>query len=161
MAFVDGRWQRVSDLTGGATKKDVLDYYQDLYFIRRLPATWVFNDFGHLTCYMFKDRNGNNRLDPTAGESIHGEFFHTTPPDEADTALRRPVNLQESHGCIHLKPLELDEMVRRGYMRKGVKVVVHQYSELFAKFPSGRGTGPYELHFFPKLRSLVVVGRRH
>jgi hypothetical protein len=154
-----GRWRRVFEVTGGVTKQDVLNYHKDLYFVRTVPATWVFNDFGHLTCYIFKDSNHDGRLDPARGERIQGQFFHTTPQDEADTALRRPVRLGPSHGCVHLKPLELDDMVKRGYMRKGVKVVVHSYSDHLIKYPSGHGSAPFELHFFPGLSKLVVVGK--
>lgn len=128
-----------------------------LYGIDKIPDEWVFNDFGHLTCYMFKDRNRNGRLD-RATEKIHGEFFHTTPPDEARTSLHRPVSLQPSHGCIHLKPLELDDMVRRKFMRKGARVVVHRYNELLVRYANGTGAAPYELHFYPGLHKLLIVG---
>lgn len=42
----------------------------------------------------------NRKLDPALGEKIHGEFFHTTPGDEAATALKNAVKLEPSHGCI-------------------------------------------------------------
>jgi hypothetical protein len=50
-------------------------------------------------------------------------------------------------------------MVKLGYMRKGVRVVVHRYDEKIIRFPkTARATPPYELHFFPGLRKLAVVG---
>ena len=101
----------------------------------------------------------NGRLD-RATETIHGEFFHTTPPDEAATSLHTAVKLDRSHGCIHLKPLELDEMVRRKFMRKGARVVVHRYDELLVRYPKGTGAAPYELHFYPALHKLLIVGAR-
>jgi hypothetical protein len=41
----------------------------------------------------------------------------------------------------------------------GVKVVVHSYSDHLIKYPSGHGSAPFELHFFPGLSKLVVVGK--
>lgn len=156
LVYLDGRWQDVFKLTG-ATPDAVESLYAALYGVEKLPDKWVFNDFGHLTCYMFKDLNRNRRFD-RATEKIHGEFFHTTPEDEAATALFRPVRLGPSHGCIHLKPLELDEMVRRKFMGKGARVVVHSYGELLVPFPKGTASRPYELHFYPGLHKLVIVG---
>lgn len=156
LVLLDGRWQDVFKLTG-ASPDAVESYYQELYGIEKIPDKWVFNDFGHLTCYMFKDLNRNGRLDrPT--EKIHGEFFHTTPPDEAATSVHTPVRLGPSHGCIHLKPLELDDMVRRKFMCKGARVVVHRYNELLVRYPKGTGAPPYELHFYPGLHKLLIVG---
>jgi len=128
----------------GASPDAVESYYKQLYGIAKIPDKWVFNDFGHLTCYMFKDLNRNRRLD-RATEAIHGEFFHTTPPDEAATSLHTAVKLDRSHGCIHLKPLELDEMVRRKFMRKGARVVVHRYDELSSDIP--RVPAPRPMNF--------------
>jgi len=153
--LLDGRWQDVLKLTG-AGKVELEDYYERLYGVRKVPETWVFNDFGHLTCYMFKDTNSDGKLD--GKEKIHGEFFHTTPPDEASTALRKPVRLEQSHGCIHLKPLDIDEMVKRNFMRKGARVVVHRYSERLVDFRKGYAVAPYVLHFYPGLHKVVVVG---
>jgi hypothetical protein len=133
LVHLDGRWQDVFKLAG-VTPSGVESYHQLLYGTEKIPEKWVFNDFGHLTCYMFKDLNRNGRLDPPI-EKISGEFFHTTPPDEAATSLHRPVRLGPSHGCIHLKPLELDDMVRRKFMRKGARVVVHGYDELLVRYP--------------------------
>lgn len=155
LVLLDGRWQQVLKLTG-ATKVDVEDYYERLYRVRKVPDTWVFNDFGHLTCYMFKDTNRNGKLD--GGEKIHGEFFHTTPPDEASTALGKPVRLVPSHGCVHLKPLDIDDMVKRRFMSKGTRVTVHKYVEKLVSFRKGSAIGPYELHFYPGLHKVVVVG---
>jgi hypothetical protein len=157
---LDGRWQDVFKLTG-VTRAEVEDYHERLYRIRKVPDTWVFNDFGHLTCYLFKDRNRNRKLDAGSGERIHGEFFHTTPDDEAATALHTPVHLEPSHGCIHLKPLDIDLMVKRGFMKKGVRVVVHEYKDTVVRLPtSGVAKPPYELHFYPGLHKVLVVSVR-
>ena len=124
-----------------------------------MPQTWVFNDFGHLTCYIAKDRNRNGRYDPSTGEEVHGEFLHTTPLDEARSALNQSVKLTESHGCIHLKPLDIDGMVRDGHMRKNTRVVVHAYSEKSIPLQGrSHATPPFELHFYPGLQKTIVVG---
>jgi hypothetical protein len=159
LVLLDGKWQDVEHVTG-ISRVILVDEYRSMYGLSRVPPSWVFNDFGHLTCYMFRDRNRNGRLDPAAGERIHGEFFHTTPVDEARTALNLAVRLDSSHGCIHLKPLDIDRMVREGHMRKGVRVVVHRYAEKVVRFPrASHAAPPFELHFFPALRELRVIGR--
>lgn len=76
--------------------------------------------------------------------------FHTTSDDEAATAAAGiPVTLSQSHGCIHLKPKDIDDMIAKGYFKGGNKVVVHAYSE---KIPSwvddATASAPFELHFF-------------
>lgn len=153
-----GKWQRVVDVSG-ATKAEIEQYHRQLYGTAKVPSTWVFNDFGHLTCFMFKDKNRNRKLDPALGEKIHGEFFHTTPGDEAATALKKAVKLEPSHGCIHLKPVEMDQMVNRGYMKRGTRVVVHKYKERVVTFTKlGNGKPPYELHFYPGIGKLLVMG---
>jgi len=152
-----GRWQRVFDVVG-KTRDDVLDYYLALYGVRAVPTRWVFNDFGHVTCYFFKDTNNNKRFDEDR-ETLHAEFFHTTPIDEALTALSKTVDLQGSHGCVHLKPVDISSMIRRGFMRPGNLVVVHPYFDRKVIFPRrGAARGPYELHFFPAMKKLLVIG---
>jgi len=152
-----GRWQRVFDVVG-KTRDDVLEYYQELYFKRIVPTKWVFNDFGHVTCYFYQDTNNNRRFDRDR-ETLHPEFFHTTPVDEALSDLQRAVTLQGSHGCIHLKPPEITSMIKRGFMKPGTLVVIHPYFDRKAIFPPrGSARGPYELHFFPAMKKLLVIG---
>jgi hypothetical protein len=59
------------------TKAEIEECHHQLYRTRVLPSTWVFNDFGHVTCFLYKDLNRNRHRDPN--EPIHGEFLHTTP----------------------------------------------------------------------------------
>jgi len=44
-------------------------------------------------------------------------------------ALGDDVVLGESHGCVHVKPGDLDDMVKRRYLKNGSVVVVHRYAE--------------------------------
>lgn len=152
-----GQWQRVFDVVG-KTRDDVLDYYEGLYGVRAMPRQWVFNDFGHVTCYFFKDLNKNKKFDQ-GRETLHAEFFHTTPVDEALATLNKTVDLQPSHGCIHLKPPDITSMIKRGFMRPGTLVVVHPYFDRKVIFPRrGSARGPYELHFFPAMKKLLILG---
>jgi hypothetical protein len=154
----DGRWVRLGSLTP-VTREQIMDYHQSLYGTAKIPERWVFNDFGHVTCYFFKDRNGNRQLD--ANEKIHGEFFHTTPPDEAATAQGLPVTLAPSHGCIHVKPVEIDEMIKKGYMKRGNTIEIHSYDEgLPALEKDAKGTKPFEVHFYPGRDTILILGSK-
>lgn len=152
----DGRWRRFSSLTS-VTRDDIMAYHRDLYGVAKIPDRWVFNDFGHVTCYFFKDRNGNRRLDD--GERIHGEFIHPTPVDEAATAQGLPVTLAPSHGCIHVKPKEVDEMIARGYMKRGNRITIHKYDDGLPALESDpAGAAPFEVHFYPGVDTILVLG---
>ncbi len=103
---VRNTWERLSRYSP-ATKEDIAERHKELYRIRALPSSWVFNDFGHMTCYLYKDRNRNGKLD--GQETIHGEFLHTTPETEAAHKMGERVRLEPSHGCVHLKPADIDD----------------------------------------------------
>jgi hypothetical protein len=151
-----GTWQPLSTVAT-VTRTDVVKYHQELYGVAKVPASWVFNDFGHATCFLYRDENRNRRRDPK--EKIHSEFLHTTPVAEAVEALGGTSTLVESHGCVHLKPGQMDDMIRRGFLRKNVKVIFHRYSDRKVIFPkSGSGIGPFVLHFFPSMLQILVIG---
>jgi hypothetical protein len=156
----EGKWQLLSKLSPTVTKDVLVARNFELYGKKEVPAQWLFNDFGHMTCYFFKDRNANKKLDK--GEKLSREYFHTTPDDEAATAAGQPVTLGESHGCIHLKPKDIDEMIKNGYFASGNKVVVHGYKD---KIPASlsddpSAAAPFEIHFFPGEQKVVVTGRQ-
>jgi hypothetical protein len=53
----------------------------------------------------------------------------------------------------------MDEMIRRGFLRKNVKFVVHRYADRKVIFPRrGHALAPFELHFFPGMQQLLVIG---
>jgi len=157
----DKKWQLLSTVSPKMTKLALMQRNSLLYGKYELPTTWVFNDFGHITCYFFKDKNGNRKLDKDLGEKIHLEYFHTTPDDEAATAAGKPVTLSESHGCIHLKPNDIDEMINKGYFKSGNMVVVHGYSEKVPPWvDDASGAPPFEIHFFPDAKQVIVTGSR-
>ncbi|MFH1464688.1 MAG: hypothetical protein ABIO70_09910 [Pseudomonadota bacterium] len=111
----------------GIQRADVIAYHQRLYDQAIVPKTWVFNDFGPLAVRYFRDLNGDGKLD--GNERLEGEMIHTTPQDEADTAQGRDVTLDESHGCIHIKPTDRDTLGGLGAFASGVAFKIHAYSE--------------------------------
>ena len=140
-----GPWRRVEDLVPFATLKEIKRYFRDLHqeadARRRLdsdgdgiPDTWVFNDFGPWVVRYFRDQNRNRALD--LGETRMGEMIHTTPETEAQVFRRARVELEESHGCIHINPLDRDRFLRLGAFEKGILMVVHGPAEIVPEFLS-------------------------
>jgi len=111
----------------GITRDDIIGMYSRLYHKNEVPGTWVFNDFGPIAIRYFKDLNGNNILD--GKEKLSGEMLHTTPDDEASTFFKKKVTLTESHGCIHIKPLDRDFLLNLGAFKQGTPFIVHHYHE--------------------------------
>ncbi len=173
----NGKWVKLSAtnsqwLSGGNSEKDLHDYLIKLYvsykqnnvrlYSNGMPGTWVFNDFGHVSVKYFKDTNDNFKLDKN--ESLMSDFIHTTPVTEAVSSFNKqnirsaqPVQLVSSHGCIHVRPDDIDEMIRNKYIEKGSAFVVHPYhpnqvSENVIvvnnnkRFP----VTAFEVHFFPR-----------
>lgn len=68
----------------GISRQDVIDQNFRLYGQKRVPDSWVFNDFGPIAIRYFVDRNGNGRFDQ-GKETLMGEMFHTTPDNEAQS----------------------------------------------------------------------------
>jgi hypothetical protein len=122
----NGKWLPLIDHRGRAFKPATLTtWYFELYGEYRFPPTWVFNDFGPWAVRYFRDKDHDGKL--SRGEHLSGEMIHTTPDNEAETVKGGPVNLESSHGCIHVKPRERDELARVGAFKRGNKLVVHRY----------------------------------
>ena len=117
---------------------------------RTMPASWPFNDFGHSAWYIFDSRG--NRSD---------QLLHETPENERQRELKKPIVLEHSHGCVHIDPAAVDEMVKKGYLANGSKFVVHDYktdlpNDAIGGRSAAAGTGHYVIHFFPKAGKIVV-----
>lgn len=95
-----------------------------------LPPTWTKNEFGHIRALLRDAR--------TKASQTH--MIHATPYGELSkvynqdtSALLVPAKALEvlghSHGCEHIHPKDLDEMVSKGYIRPGTVFVVHGYDE--------------------------------
>jgi L,D-transpeptidase catalytic domain len=120
-------WKPIDELIPGASPGTVRKFYYELYGEDKIPDRWLFNDFGVKAIRYFKDLNRNRRLDKNEG--LSGEMIHTTPVDEAATALGKEVKLESSHGCIHLKPLDRDKLEKAGAFTKGTDLTIHAYDE--------------------------------
>ena len=137
-----------------------------IQFYQEIPKTWVFNDFGHTTVKYFRDVNHNGRQDRTEAERTLSDFVHTVPNQEllswlngqANAGLSLPLN--QSHGCVHALPAEIDEMIQSRYLHIGGTFVVHSYADTikgcFQETSPDLRPGTREVHFFPKAKKLVV-----
>lgn len=154
----DGKWRRLDSFPSAPDVESLKQRYLELYGEYALPKTWVFNDFGHMTVYYFKDLNKNKRLD--GKEVIHGEFLHTTPDNEAQAARGEAIDLRESHGCVHVAPADIDDMKKKGYLDKGNTLVVHGYDEgAPVDVPVEAGKKPFEVHFYPGSAQIFIFGK--
>lgn len=79
-----------------------------------LMTEWKLNDFGK-TAFQI--------------QGSPGMYIHTTPPTEEATELNEDVQLTHSHGCLHVKPADRERLMARGYLQKGVTLVVKKYDE--------------------------------
>lgn len=87
-----------------------------MFFVRgRLITPWIFNDFGQWSWNMTK------RGHRTAF------YLHTTPRDEM--TYDSPVDLQQSHGCLHIRPGDRNQMEGQGYLKSGRELQVMPYSK--------------------------------
>lgn len=132
--------------------------YRKMYGGKDLDS-WIFNDFGHVSIKYFRDANNNGRFDQGSDEMI-SDFVHTTPDSEAQTEYSRThptgiapvIPLTYSHGCIHVKPTDIDMLVARGYAVRGAIIEIHPYSDVVTatqSFDRPYGRPPHELHFLP------------
>lgn len=160
-----GSWIRLSEVNSEWGKfkgkeKDLTAQIKKAYhsFYNKLvvPDRWVFNDFGHVSVKYFVDRNKNWKMD--GKEGFLGDFIHTTPGDEARVALKQPIVLSESHGCIHVKPFDIDTLIGNGYIKKGHTIEVHPYSEMLVanNLVRNHARPPYEVHFYPGAFKIAV-----
>ncbi|HKU43500.1 MAG TPA: hypothetical protein VJR89_35300 [Polyangiales bacterium] len=125
-------WQTLADRQGTPfTQDEVKREYWKLYGKYELPPVWLLNDFGPYSLRYFRDTNHNRKLD--GNEHLSGEMIHTTPLNEAQTARSKPVKLESSHGCIHVKPRDRDASRAAGAFDRGTLLIVHQYSDLIPK----------------------------
>ncbi|WP_046244510.1 hypothetical protein [Hymenobacter terrenus] len=176
-----GRWQPLTDMPTwkaqygndqvgvrvdieNSYKKMITPLKKHLKDVGTIPKTWIFNDFGHVAVKYFEDLNHNGRQD--SNEKPSNDFIHTTPYDElytwfnATTAWHVDINLAPSHGCIHLRPVEIDKLLSSGYLKPGASLEVHSYAarhqKLFTVNSKARRHARTEVHFFPGEHKLVV-----
>ncbi|PZP52275.1 MAG: hypothetical protein DI598_01110 [Pseudopedobacter saltans] len=162
---VNSEWKKLSNSDAIKLVKEANESFRtdnlNIDF-RYVPDKWIFNDFGHISVKYFKDSNGNGHQDKNEIEK--SDFIHTTPQDEIETYRAKrnknvpQINLSQSHGCIHVKPNDIDAMIAKGYLAKGNVVQVHGYNE--KKIPQfiniKKRISLYEAHFFPGLLKMVI-----
>ncbi len=93
---------------------------------RDFPDTWLFSDFGPVAVRYYYDRNRNRRRD--ANEPLSGEMIHTTQVNEGESYRfndSSQVHLYDSHGCIHIKPIDRQKFLDAGAFRKGMSLIIH------------------------------------
>jgi hypothetical protein len=83
-----------------------------------LLPMWNKNDFGNWSWNM--KENGERSA----------YYIHTTPENEAESAGGDPVILMSSHGCIHIRPVDRDDMMGKGYLKEGIAVEVRKYGQV-------------------------------
>lgn len=99
----------------------------------KLLTSWTLNDFGHL----------RGRLKSVASGQLQGHMIHPSSFNEGTSAyftdtdrLRDPATalsvLRHSHGCEHIHPKDMDEIVSKGYLAPGTRFVVHGYDERYS-----------------------------
>lgn len=140
------RWLRVDRLIPRLNAANVRLLYRDLYGGSGIhdsnrdgvPDKWVFNDFGPWAIRYYLDPNRNRRLDE--GDRLMGEMIHTTRENEADSALEAQtgvqglVEMEYSHGCIHIRPIERVRFLKLGAFRTGNLMIVHGPAEVVPEF---------------------------
>jgi hypothetical protein len=136
---------------------------------KALPQTWVFNDFGQVAIKYFVDYNGNGRLDaaPKRGikrEELLTDFLHTTNYFEMVNILNRELHqnktmeLGQSHGCVHMVPDVMQEWVRKGILKVGAQLQIHEYAVTLVprSFKQPVARVGQEIHFFPGAKKIAL-----
>ncbi|MBX0289489.1 hypothetical protein K3G63_03520 [Hymenobacter sp. HSC-4F20] len=135
----------------------------------KLPPKWVFNDFGQVAIKYFIDHNGNRKLDTKvrAGqkrEGILSDFLHTTADFEMVKILNQELHSQKSmplggsHGCVHMVPDVMQNWIKKGILKVGAVLQIHEYAVTLVPrgFVKPEGTVGQEIHFFPGAKKIAL-----
>jgi hypothetical protein len=119
------------------SQEDFDDYYANhpavLKAIRRgdsfVNVPWRVNDFGHITIKMSPDKNNNGILDPEERDVVSPCFLHTTPQGERAkmNGTEDTYVLTYSHGCIHVKPSDIDTLIEKYIILEQTKMIIYSY----------------------------------
>ena len=111
----DGEWKwATGDKRQVKHEIDRKYFHEDKDTSKPVDATWRHNDFGPIS---FKIQGSP------------GLYIHTTPGDEEAFEQGTEDELTCSHGCLHVQPADRDRLITRGYLAKGVKIVIKKYAE--------------------------------
>ena len=90
-------------------------FHEDKNPAKPVAKEWRHNDFGATGFRV---------------EGSPGLFIHTTPQTEDQlTKLGPELALDHSHGCLHVQPAKRNELMKEGYLQKGVTLVIKKYTE--------------------------------
>ena len=95
-----------------------------------VSKVWTANDFGHL----------RGRLQSLSTGNLQGHMIHSSPDVEKNPNYWKDTDglvdpskavstLHYSHGCEHIHPRDMDELVTKGYLAPGSTFVIHGYDE--------------------------------
>ena len=99
--------------------KDVRDSFIDPTSNKLTRTVWNLNPFGPWGW----------RLLRMPGRIPTDQFVHTNPRDEWAVTQNNAVELDNSHGCIHIIPTDRKPMMDAGYLQDGVEFEVRPYTE--------------------------------
>ena len=87
-------------------------------------TTWIRNDFG-MWAFNLRMKQG----DKWARSRF---YIHTTPINELETIAGSgdTTGLEQSHGCIHIRPRDRIKAMALGYFSRGMKVEIKPYGEI-------------------------------
>ncbi len=167
-AKINNKWVATKVIDSELTTKKILKTYND--FRRSVdktlpqltemtfPKFWRLNDFGPIAVLMYQDKD-NDRQFSVKKDKIRQEMFHTTPINHFQEEFGKEVLLEDSHGCIHIKPVDMKKMLDSGYFSKNNTVIVHTYDESLPNYTVvNGGKPPYTLHFYPGELKVLVYG---
>jgi len=88
-----------------------------LFFQRgSLITVWTYNDFDKWSWNLKRDGHRS------------AYYIHTTARAERESLLDPPqYESEQSHGCVHIRPADRDEMMSRGYLAAGTAVRITKY----------------------------------
>ena len=95
-----------------------------------LPRTYTGNDFGHLRVYLRDLATGRlqtHMVHPIPELEQNSKYWQDT--EALTSSAVALATLRYSHGCEHIHPRDLDEMISKGYVMPGVLFVVHSYDD--------------------------------
>jgi hypothetical protein len=99
--------------------QDVRDSFIDPNSGKLTRTVWNLNPFGPLGWRLWR----------MPGHVITDQFIHTNPKDEWAVTQKSAVELDNSHGCIHIIPTDRKPMMDAGYLQEGVECEVRPYTE--------------------------------
>jgi hypothetical protein len=172
LAQIDGRWLDVEKLAGIDRDQICAMYRNTFRGDARLPDRWVFNDFHKPTVYAFV---GEGAADLHEVGAQHGPnpIRSSAAPIAASSPWTVGIRLKVGSaapeswcsfayrdGRLHLRRVDFEEMVRRGYIADGTLLVVHPSPTRCMQTASAPtwSQPPYELHFYPEDRSIFIYG---